>query len=413
MIETKYWLWLSMVFGIGSRRIWEIMCLFESAEEAYTALSSGTVNIVLDEKEREKCRTVTIAQAESKICEYDKKSIGLIGYSDQKYPIQLRHLFNPPAVLYYMGNVSCLASSRTVTSVGTRNASDYSLRAADEVCGELASKNIVIVSGFAVGIDIASHLAAAARKRPTVCVLGCGVDVEYPKPNAKYRETILNSGGLFISEFPPETSPHPRNFPGRNRILAALGKMTLVFEASLKSGSLITANLASEEGREIFVLPPSDIFDSRYGGNIQLLEEGAIPLYRTSDVLDCFKIGSSVDMEIRDTIKTMFTGREAGIIREGKSAKLADRDVNNVLPRKTERKRSHIKNEETKPETYELDSLTEIQQNIVRELRSGRLHADELCSKLDIAASELLPELTELEILGAISSFPGKMFELC
>ncbi len=413
MNETKYWLWLSMVFGVGSRRIWEVMCLFQNAEDAFTALSEGNVNIVLNDRERENCGKILITDAEKAISDYRRKNIGVIGYSDKNYPIQLRHLFNPPAVLYYMGNIACLGASRTLTSVGTRNASEYSLRVCDRICGELASKNIMIISGFAVGIDIASHLAAAKRNFPTICVLGCGVDVAYPKPNVQYKEIILGSGGLFISEYPPETSPLPKNFPGRNRILAALGRVAAVFEASLKSGSLLTANLASEEGREIFVVPPADIFDSRYGGNIQLLAEGAVPLYRSGDILDCFKVGNSIDMEIRDTLNTMFTGREAGIIREGRSAKIIDFDTSDVLPRKTERKRKRSKKEAAEPETYQFGSLPQLQQNIVRELNSGKLHIDEMCSKLGITPAELLPELTELEILGIIDSLPGKMFELC
>lgn len=413
MNETKYWLWLSMVFGVGSRRIWEVMCLFPNAHEAFMALSEGNVNIVLSEKEREQCKSVKIEMAESDIAEYARKNIGVIGYSDAVYPVQLRHLFNPPAVLYYTGNSSCLASSRTLTAVGTRNASDYSLRVCREVCSELALKNVVIISGFAVGIDITSHLAAADSGKPTVCVLGCGVDVAYPKPNMQFREKILDAGGIFISEYPPETSPLPRNFPGRNRILAALGRVAAVFEASLKSGSLLTANLASEEGREIFVVPPADIFDSRYGGNIQLLEEGSLPLYRANDILDCFKIGSPVDMEIRDTLNTMFSGRESGIIREGRSAKIIKNKDINVRPQKTEHTKHHSQNAKSEPDIQQYGSLPMLQQNIIRELSAGKLHIDEIGSKLGIDTAELLSELTELEILGIIISLPGKMFELC
>ena len=418
MDETKYWMWLSMVFGTGSRRIWEVMCLFETASEAYQSLTEQSVVLKLNEKETENLEKTELSDAENLIAKCGEKGIGVVGYSDKDYPHQLRHLFNPPAILYYRGNISCLTGTRTVTTVGTRNATDYGLRAANIVCGELAAKNVVIVSGFAVGIDIATQLAAAEKNRPTAAVMGCGVDVDYPKPNVQYRDMILKSGGVFVSEYPPGTQPLPQNFPARNRILAALGRAAVVFEASLKSGSLITARLASEQGRELFVLPPADIFSGKYSGNIRLLQEGAQPLYSSEDILDCFRFGSAVDTEIRDSLRYGFTGREAGVIWEGRAAKRADKEKLLVIPRKN----APIEKpkEETAPEPVETDTgngidleeLTEIQRRIAEELKNGKLHADVLCRKLEIDSAELMTELTEMEILGVIISLPGKMYEL-
>ncbi|MBQ8123696.1 MAG: DNA-processing protein DprA [Ruminococcus sp.] len=419
MNETKYWLWLSMVFGTGSRRIWEVMCLFESAEEAYQSLSEQSVSLKFNEKETDNLSRTEISDAERFIEKCAEKGIGIVGYSDDDYPHQLRHLFNPPAVLYYKGNISCLSGTRTVTAVGTRNATDYGIRTAETVCGELAAKNMVIISGFAVGIDIASQLAGVQKNRPTAAVMGCGVDVNYPKPNEQFRERILKSGGVFLSEYPPETQPLPQNFPSRNRILAALGRAAIVFEASVKSGSLITARLASEQGRDVFVIPPADIFSSKYSGNVQLLREGAQPLYSTEDILDTFRFGSSVDTEIRQSIRYGFDGLKAGIVWEGRAAAKADREVPIIIPRK--RIKEDIPQEKPQdtpeppnvPETSDtFEELTDIQRSIAEELKNGKLHADELCRRLDMDPAELMTELTEMEIMGTVISLPGKMFEL-
>lgn len=424
MEETKYWKWLSMVFGTGSRRVWEIMCLFETAPEAYKVLTEHSFPVSLDEREQENVDSITLKQAEDELEKYRKNGIGAVGYSDSRYPEQLRYLFNPPSVLYYKGNIDCLCGTKTITSVGTRNASEYGLRAASVMCGELAAKHVVVVSGFAVGIDIASHLAAAEKGFPTVCVMGCGVDVNYPKPNEKYRDVILANGGVFISEYPPETQPLPQNFPKRNRILAALGRVSLVFEASQKSGSLITARLAAEQGREVFVIPPSDIFDSRFSGNAELLSEGASLLLGSENIMDCFRFGSPVEIEIRNGTKGGYSLKSTGIVWEGRSAVIKERTEITEIPvgkpkkvrKKTEKTQQSVSETETeteiKPsEEFSDDGLTDIQQKIVREIGNGKLHADEICTRLDLDSAVLMTELTELEILGKIRSLPGKMYE--
>ncbi|MBQ8296686.1 MAG: DNA-processing protein DprA [Ruminococcus sp.] len=426
MRDTKYWLWLSMVFGAGNRRIWEAMRLFENAKEAYEELSSGSLNDRLNETELRSVKSTDIDNAVEHMKYCEKLGIGIIGYSDAEYPTQLRHILNPPAVLYYKGNISCLSGTRTVTTVGTRRAGDYSLYAADRICRELAKSGIVIVSGFAVGIDITTHLAAVSVNRPTVCVMGCGLDVDYPRDNFRHREAILSNGGLFISEYPPGTPPHSPNFPKRNRILAALGKITIVFEAARKSGSLITAGLALEQGREVFCLPPADIFSESFSGNSALLRDGASALYSASDILDCFRIGGANDSEIRfDT----YDGISTFGVRELSARRMRTDDENKAPKQRTKKQRSadssaeapadeessvqELLAEKKAPDTELYESLTEIQKRIIDEISGGNNHADAIANKLEVDAEELVSELTELELLGVIRALPGKMFGLC
>ena len=415
MNETKYWVWLTCVFGIGSRRIWEAMKFFQSAQEAYDMLTGGETALRLNEKETEKLRSTDTSLAERIIENCAAKGISVIGYSDRYYPPQLRYIANPPAALYYKGNISCLKGTRTATAVGTRRATEYGLRVTSQICRDLALRGVVIVSGFAVGTDITAQLAAADAGRPSACVLGCGIDVDYPRDNIRYREHILETGGVFVSEYPPGTQPHSGNFPARNRILAALGRVAVVFEASSKSGSLITANLASDQGRELFCLPPADIMSSTYSGNVHLLRQGAALLLGAQDVLDCFRIGGANDNEIRRDLSPadaapaiMITPERQRELREDMLARI---NVTQGIPERTEPVRK-AKAPVKKLSEADLSGLEGVQLDIARLLLEGALHADIISQKCGLDVASLMAELTELEITGRIRSLPGNMFEL-
>ncbi len=421
MDDTRYWVWLTMVFGVGSRRIWDTVNIYGDAESAYSALISGGSGLSITQTEKRNIGSISLEQAQEYIERCAGKGIGVIGCGSREYPPQLRNIFNPPAVLHYKGNIACLTGTRTITAVGTRRPSAYGADAAYKICRQLAGDGFVIVSGFAVGTDITAHMGAADCRRPTACILGCGIDVDYPKPNMIYREKILENGGVFVSEYPPGTSPYSTNFPKRNRILAALGRLTLVFEASLKSGSLITANMAADCGRDVFVLPPADIFGSAFSGNIALLREGAQPLYGTGEVIDCFSIGGSLDAEVR-------SDRYAGMgdyYRTSLSHEDDDSSVN-IIKAAERKKPGSVKTDQNYAETGEiLDKnleesgvcgdieLTEAQQRICTVLVEESLHVEVLAQKLEADPAGLMTELTELEILGAVRQLPGKTFELC
>lgn len=423
-----------MVFGTGSRRIWEAVNLFGSPENAYFSLLSEGECLNLTDIEIKNIRNTDQKNASDHIENCRKMGIEIVGYDDPLYPDQLRHIYNPPTVLYYKGNIHCLSGTRTVSVVGTRRPSDYGLDAAYNICRELALAGCVIVSGFAIGTDITSHMAAADNHRPTACVMGCGLNINYPKDNFAFRDRIIENGGVFVSEYPPGTAPLPGNFPKRNRILAALGRAAVIFEASLKSGSLITADLAAACGRDIFVLPPADIFSSAFGGNIELLKNGAFALYSARDVIECFRIGSVVDLEIRtekyEGISTFAVNSsierryESSIDRIKKTAKKAPkkRSANSKSGKKdtAASETDSIKNEAAdntinndKPDIAETTvKFTDLQRRIIQELSDGAIHADVLAEKVDLDMSELMTELTELELIGALRSLPGKMFEI-
>ena len=404
MEETKYWLWLNMVFGTGNHRIWEVMSFFRTAEKAYISLTTDNGIVSLNEAERKNVNSIPLRNAEIYLANCAKRGIGAVAFTEPDYPEQLKHIYNPPSLLYYKGNISCLKTELTVTSVGTRKATPYSLKAAKEICSELSARGAVIISGFAVGIDLASHMAAADIGRPTVCVMGCGVDVDYPKPNFQYRDIILAAGGVFISEFPPGTPPNSPNFPKRNRVLAALGAAAVVFQAGAKSGSLITANLAAGQGREVLCLPPADIFSGEFAGNVKLLRDGALPMYDASDVMDCIT-GKKKKSEDTSAVR-----RGAEVF--GETSEPSADEINDLM--RAMNGIDDVKKEPAeRPEQPALsDELSETQRRIAEELMNGPLHADELAQRLELDPSVLMTELTELEIFGTVRSLPGKMFEL-
>ena len=425
MSNKKYWVWLSMVFGGGSYKLWQLMSVYETVEEVYSVLISDNMFMRLTENEEKNIKSYSLGNAAELIRECEKRGIGIIAYSDPEYPAHLRYIPDPPPVIFYKGNISCLTGTKTVTVVGTRKAGSYSMSVCQKICSELADEGYVIVSGFAVGIDITAHMAAAEQGYPTICVLGCGVDVDYPKENFVYRDKIIASGGVFVSEYPPGTKPLRSNFPKRNRILSALGRVAVIFEASEASGSMITAKLAAEQGREIFVLPPADIFSSRYSGNIKLIREGAMPLMSTEAITDFFKQGcqdsvvkadayayiidssSRTTGEIQDFAASYESSLKiADIVEEPETDEdlIEDEAENDLIENNSEEKADELNTEEI-PEGIQRDIAVLLKEK-------GRLHADIICSELNIDSAELMIELTELEVLGVIKSCPGRIYEL-
>ena len=281
--RTLYWLMLVMVFGAGNVKLHDALRDYESARELYFTLHDPDCGLLTD-KERQKLRKATKEQA-GQIMDYcEKNGIGIMTWDDESYPDALRHIYNPPCVLFYRGDVSLLHEQVILTVVGARKASDYSRKAANFLCSDLARHDVLIASGCALGIDAAAHWAAVNAGKPTIGVLGCGVDYDYPKENRELKERIVQNG-LLLSEQFPGTSPLPAHFPARNRILAGIGEAVLVVEAGERSGSLITANLACEQGKQVFCVPPADIFDKRYAGAIQFLRDGAYPAFDMMDIL--------------------------------------------------------------------------------------------------------------------------------
>jgi DNA processing protein len=218
--------------------------------------------------------------SEEKLASLRESTIAL---SDFDYPARLREIIDPPLAMHFRGDRS-LQDSPSVAVVGSRRASPYGINAARRLSRQLAESGLTIVSGLALGIDAAAHEAALDCGGRTIAVLGTGIDLNYPRSNSTLRRRIENEG-LVLSEFGPGTPPLPENFPVRNRVISGLSLGTLIVEATGRSGSLITARMAAEQGREVFAVPGS-IFFAGTEGTHRLIQYGAKLVHDVADILD-------------------------------------------------------------------------------------------------------------------------------
>lgn len=209
----------------------------------------------------------------------------IVTYWDDAYPALLRTIFDAPALLFYKGQLPSFEKS--VSIVGSRKASSYGMNAAKSLAGELAACGVVIVSGGARGIDSCAHKGALTQKGCTVAVVANGLDITYPPENMRLFSDICQQGGAVMTEFYFGVPPLAQNFPLRNRIIAGIAPILAVIEAAMKSGSLITADFALEEGREIFSLPGS-IYSQTSKGTNKLIKEGATILTSAADILAAY-----------------------------------------------------------------------------------------------------------------------------
>jgi DNA processing protein len=288
-----------------------------------------------------------------------KCGVRLIRIFDPSYPKDLREIHDPPPLLYVKGN-DIPINQAIVAVIGSRNPSHYGLKVTEEICRGLAKRNVVVASGMAKGIDSAAHWGCLRGKGFTVAVLGSGIDVVYPESNSTLYGHITRKGSV-VTEFPLGAPPEAKNFPIRNRVISGLSKGVVVVEASRRSGSLITATLALEQGREVFAVPGSvESFKSM--GTHFLIKQGARLVENADDIL-----------------------QELGIHHHG--PKEAFFGSNRVLP-----------------------FMNENEKTIYGLLGPYPLHIDQIARNSEMDLAKVASLLTELELKGVVRQLPGKMF---
>ncbi|MDF2635805.1 MAG: protecting protein DprA [Pelosinus sp.] len=287
-MEKIYLAALQMVSGIGNARLKGLVSFFGSAQQAWTAnkrelFTCGYLDETIYNKlliHREKIDIYTLA------CDWKKKGIKLCTYSDPEYPQLLLNTFKPPQVLFYRGVLPI--TDNLIAIVGARKATSYGKNIAQFLATELTAAGIWVVSGAARGIDTAAHQGALLKEGYTIAVLGCGVDVNYPPENGKLINQIAECGAV-VSEYAPGTIAHPGHFPARNRIINGLSRGVVVVEAAERSGALITADFALEEGRDVFAVPGS-IFSAASKGTHRLIKQGAKLIDSAADILEEYNL---------------------------------------------------------------------------------------------------------------------------
>lgn len=275
-IENKrYWIWLSLVKGLGSIKKQKLLEIYKTPKKIYQLKKKELLNIegigenlaenILDETTRK--------NLEKHIWYMEKNNIDIISIYDESYPKILKEIYDPPISLYIKGNKKIL-NNKSIAIVGCRETSNYGKKVAKYFAYNLANKNINIISGLAKGVDSYAHMGTLYTSGKTIAVVGNGLDIVYPAENENLLNKILENGGAIISEYPLGTKPEKMNFPARNRIISGMSKGIIVVEAKERSGTLITVDFALEQGRDVYVIP-GNIDSINSVGTNELIKQGA------------------------------------------------------------------------------------------------------------------------------------------
>ena len=283
--EKMYWFAFSFIDGLGPKRFALLKNYFGSAQKAWQASFEDLIRLGLDKKTTEKLlkfrKNVNLSSSFLRLRE---NRIECQILADDIYPENLKKIDNPPFVLFVKGKIKA-SDKKALAVVGSRRMSRYGVKVTQKIVADLVKKEITIVSGLARGIDTITHQTALKAGGRTIAVLGSGLENIYPPENKSLVEEIVKGHGAVVSEFPPEQPPAPGNFPARNRIIAGLSLGTVVIEGAAKSGSLITARWAAEQGREVFAVPgPIDVVGSQ--APLFLVKQGAKVVETVEDILE-------------------------------------------------------------------------------------------------------------------------------
>lgn len=289
--EKRYWIWLSLIKKLGTRRKFKLLELYKNPEKIYNLKIKELLKI--DGIGEETVKNI-INSKNKQLLDYHIKymkenNIDVIHIYEKNYPQQLKRIYDPPVTLYIKGNKEIL-DSKNIGIVGCRECTDYGRKSARYFAYNLSKQNINIVSGLAKGVDSYAHIGCLSTYKEnknvgkTIAVVGNGLDMVYPKENLELAKEILKNGGALISEYPCGTKPDKINFPARNRIISGICSGIIVVEAKEKSGTLITVDFALEQGRDVFVVP-GNINSINSVGTNELIKQGAKMVTTYTEVL--------------------------------------------------------------------------------------------------------------------------------
>lgn len=355
------WLKLQLIPGLGPVGGKGLIARFGDPGSVFQANLQDLAGVdgVREEVARKIIRKESEENAEQVLRRVERAGARVLPFTDPGYPALLREIRDPPLLLYARGE-KMPAGLAVVAVVGSRNPTDYGTRAAEVIGKGLASRSVGVASGMAAGIDSAAHWGSLEGGGFSIAVLGTGIDVIYPELNARLYHRLIEKGAV-VTELPPGTRPEPWNFPNRNRIISGISRAVVVVEATMKSGSLITASLALEQGRDVFAVPGSvDSFKST--GCHFLIKQGARLVENADDILEELGIGSTP------------------VYRKGKS------------------------------QTIPFPPLEESERAIYDMLDQYPMHIDEIVRRGRLPAGEVSAILMKMELRGLVRQLPGKLF---
>ena len=418
--NTLYWIWLARACGVASKNFVRLIERFvdpfdiyslDESEIEYIEGIGDQLKLKLSDKSLEESYSVV------KFCK--KNRVDVITYADKRYPSRLKQLEDPPCVLFCKGKLPDMNSRICVAVVGTRKMSEYGKETAYKIAYEMAAANAVVVSGMALGIDGVAAGGAIAAGGDTVAVLGCGIDVVYPKQHSLLYERIAKNGAV-ISEFMPSTPPDRYNFPVRNRIISGLCQGTLVVEGDRRSGALITAKTAIKQGREVFALP-GKVDESNSEGPNELIRDGAYVTLSADDIITHY------DFLYHDAIdyRGLKKARTRSFIDEGV---LEDLNICARSYKKDEFTKDNVKQDsESIPcikaepipgadqkrdegEGELLAGLDEVTKKVFYQMPIDTAVSPDLLVDDEVGACDVITSLTMLELCGLVTSLPGGLY---
>ena len=360
--EEKNWIWIASIEGVGMSAFYKITTYYKGdLEDARKMLRADVEKIGLTTKAQKGIyERYEGSSPQAYLDILHKNGITALAIASRDYPEYLKAIYDPPLVLFCKGDVSYLNHDKLLAIVGTRNPTRYGTAVCDDICSGLAANGVCIVSGMARGIDTVSHKAALEAGAPTVAVLGCGVDVVYPKENKTIYDEIVDNG-VIISEYKPGLQPLPQFFPARNRIISGMSRGVLVVEAAEKSGTNITIDYAQSQGREVLAVPGNITSDKSKSPN-KLIREGAAPITSYADVLEWF---------------------------DWKQVSIPDGS-----------------------DTPSISQLSMQEMAVIRELERGETQFDELLLATDFTQPQLTAMLVSMEIKGIVERLPGNKYAI-
>lgn len=273
--NKKYWIWLSLIKNLGSKRKQKLLEIYKTPNEIYKLKKEELLRVQgIGENLSDNILDETIRKnLENHILYMQKNNIDIVSIKDKEYPQILKEIYDPPISLYMKGSKEIL-NHYSIAIIGCREASDYGKKVAKYFAYNLSNQNINIISGLAKGVDSYAHIGTLSTCGKTVAVVGNGLDTVYPTENKYLLERILENGGAIISEYPLGTKAEKMNFPARNRIISGMSRGVIVVEAKEKSGTLITVDFALEQGRDVYVVPGNINSVNSIGTN-ELIKQGA------------------------------------------------------------------------------------------------------------------------------------------
>lgn len=401
----QHWIWLATRRGIGTRGRAALVRLFGSAEHIFEQKDSELLSTEgFDRRWLDALKDKSLDEAETILAQCEKENISILTYCDERYPERLKNIEDPPVLLYYKGTLPEFDNEAVIAVVGPRKSTPYGMMHARQFSRLIANSGGIVVSGGARGIDTMALYGAMDSAMPVACVLGCGLDVVYPRENRSlFRDIEMH--GCMISEYPPGTPPLAQNFPPRNRIISGLSLGVLVVEAPEKSGALITANFALDQGRDVFAIPGNLGVKSCAGSN-RLLREGAIMVDSGWDVLRQYtylfpdKLNDGRDA---DTVRKIFQIRfgmalpvySPMLIQEADDKKSVDK-----LPAK------NYSDEKKNATEFGADEKA-----VLAVMEAEPIHCDQIVAKCGMPASRVMAALTMLQIKKRVEKQPGNYYQ--